>query len=109
MARVLPDLAFLRVSTLPTPASAYEGQVRRTAAGLFWSDGQAWRRVDAPGVFVPITQADYDELEPEEQDDPATLWLIVDDATGLRPTTTWQEVTEVPGSPDPDTLYLVVA
>jgi hypothetical protein len=106
--RVLPDLTFLRVSALPTPASAYEGQVRRTVAGLFWSDGADWRRIDAPGVFWPVTQAEYDELEPEEKDDPAVLWVIVDDATGLRPTTTWQEVSEAPSSPDPGTLYVVV-
>lgn len=81
--------------------------MRRTAAGLFWSDGADWRRVDAPGQFVPITQTDYDALEPEEQDDPATIWVIVADATGLRPSSTWVEVTSPPGSPDPGTLYLV--
>lgn len=111
MARVIPDLSILRVSALPAPASAYAGQLRRTPAGLWWSDGADWRRMDAPGQFVPITASDYAALPagtgPGEQGDPATLWVIVADATGLRPTSTWVEVTAVPGSPDPGTLYVV--
>lgn len=107
MARVLPDFSVHRVTALPTPASSYTGQFRRTTEGLFYSDGVSWGRVDAPGMFYPITQTDYDALDPEEQDDPAILYVIVGDATTLRPTRTWTEVTSVPGSPDPDTLYVV--
>lgn len=102
-----PDFAVMRVPALPAPASDYNGQWRRTVEGIFWSDGLEWRRIDAPGVFVPITQTDYDALSPEEQDDPAKLYVIVDDATGLRPTTVWDEVTAEPGSPDPNTLYVI--
>lgn len=105
--KIIPNLAFLLVSELPTPASAYEGMFRRTDAGLFYSDGVSWGRVDAPGIFYPVTQAEYDALSPEEQGDPAILWVIVADATTLRPTRTWTEVTSTPGSPDPDTLYVV--
>lgn len=94
------------VDTLPAAADN-EGRILRATEGLFWSDGITWRRVDAPGVFYPITPADYAALDPSEQDDPAVLWVLVDDATGLRPTTTWQEVTSAPGSPDPGTLYVV--
>lgn len=94
------------VSALPD-ATENEGRILRAAAGLYWSNGADWRRVDAPGLFVPITQTDYDDLEPEEQDDPAILWVFVPDATALRPTTTWVEVTTAPGSPDPGTLYVV--
>lgn len=107
MPHVFPDFTILRVAALPSPASSYAGQFRRTFEGLFYSDGVSWARVDAPGVFWPITPTDYDALDPEDQDDPAVLWVLVDDATALRPTRTWTEVTSVPGSPDPDTLYVV--
>lgn len=106
MGRVIPNLSVHREATLPD-ATVHEGQFRRNVAGLWWSDGVEWRRVDAPGVFWPITQADYDELGPEEQDDPAILWVIVNDPSLLRPTTTWVEVEEAPGSPDPGALYVV--
>src|SRR5690606_10911041 len=53
MARVIPDLSFMRVSALPAPASAYTGQVRQSPDGLFWSDGAEWRRVDAAAEGVP--------------------------------------------------------
>lgn len=105
--KVLPDLVFMQVSALPTPASDFAGMFRRTEEGIFWSDGLEWRRIDAPGVFVPITETDYNALSPEEQDDPAKLYVWVDDATGLRPTTTWDEVAAEPGSPDPNTLYVI--
>lgn len=108
--RFLQGPVIPEVSALPAAADN-EGRLLRTTAGLWWSDGADWRRVDAPGQFVPITQAGYDALDagtgPGEQDDPATVWIIVDDATGLRATSTWLEVTSAPGSPDPDTLYLV--
>jgi len=107
-AKVIPNLTFLKVADLPTPASAYEGMFRRTDDGLYYSDGISWGRVDAPGIFYPVTQAEYDALAPEDQDDPAILWVIVADSTGLRPTRTWVEVTSTPGSPDPDTLYVVI-
>lgn len=106
-ARVIPELSVLRVSDLPPASAGNVGQFRRTVVGLFWSNGEDWRRVDAPGVFWPIEQDDYDLLGPGEQGDPAILWVIVDDATGLRPTTTWAEVSAAPGSPDPGTLYVV--
>lgn len=105
--RIIPNLEVMLVSALPTPASDYAGMMRRTTEGLFYSDGVSWGRVDAPGIFYPVTQAEYDALSPEEQDDPAILWVIVADATTLRPTRTWTEVTSAPGSPDPDTLYVV--
>lgn len=105
-ARFYAPPRFPLVAALPAAADV-EGGFLRTTEGLFYSDGVSWARVDAPGVFYPITQADYDLLDPGEQDDPAILWLIVADATTLRPTRTWTEVTSVPGSPDPDTLYVV--
>lgn len=105
---VNPRATVMLVSALPTPASDYAGMLRRTTEGLFYSDGVSWGRVDAPGIFYPVTQAEYDALDPEQQDDPAILWVIVADSTGLRPTRTWVEVTSTPGSPDPDTLYVVV-
>lgn len=105
--RVLPDFEVMSVAALPAASEDNAGFLRRTTQGMFWSNGIEWRRIDAPGVFVPITQDDYDALDPEQQDDPATVWLIVDDTTGLRPTTTWTEVSSTPGSPDPGTLYLV--
>lgn len=105
---IRPDLTFLLVSELPTPASDYDGMFRRTDAGLFYSDGVSWGRVDAPGLFYPITPADYDALSPEEKDDATILWVKVADATGLRPTRTWEEVTSTPGAPDPDKLYVVI-
>ncbi len=48
MGRVIPNLEVLWVSTLPTPASAYPGQFRRTTSGLFWSNGTDW--VALPGA-----------------------------------------------------------
>jgi hypothetical protein len=107
MPRVIPDLALFRVQDLPVPASAYDGEFRRTAAGVFWSNGLDWRRVDAPGLFWPITEADLAELPPEDLNDPTIIWLTVEDPSLLRPTSTWLEVTAEPGSPDPGTLYLV--
>lgn len=106
MGRVIPNLEVFQQESLPVAAECV-GQFRRNAIGLWWSDGLEWRRVDAPGVFWPITQTDFDLLDQEDQDDPAILWVIVDDATSLRPTTTWEEVDEMPGSPDPNTLYVV--
>ena len=105
-ARFYAPPRFPLVAALPAAAEV-EGGFLRTTEGLFYSDGLDWRRVDGPGVFGPITQDDYDALDPEQQDDPATVWLIVAAATGLRPTTTWTEVSSAPGSPDPGTLYLV--
>lgn len=49
MGRVLPDLEVLRVTALPTPASVHAGQFRRTAAGLFWSNGTDWVQLDGAG------------------------------------------------------------
>lgn len=48
MPRVIPNLEILRVSALPTPASSYAGQFRRTAAGLYWSDGTDWLQIGGP-------------------------------------------------------------
>ena len=105
-AKVIPNLTFLKVADLPTPASAYEGMFRRTDDGLYYSDGISWGRVDAPGVFTPIEQATYDALDTEVKEDPTILYAIVADASLLRPTRTWLEVTSAPGTPDPDTLYV---
>lgn len=104
--RFLAAPSFPLVSALPTAAD-HEGEVLRTTVGLFWSDGTDWRRVDAPGTFVPLTSAEYAALTTDEQNDPSMLYLIVTSATGLRPTTTWTEVTSAPGSPDAGTLYVV--
>lgn len=52
MARVIPDLTVLQVSALPTPASSYAGQFRRTSAGLFWSNGTDWVQIDAGNTSV---------------------------------------------------------
>jgi hypothetical protein len=106
MTQFLAAPRFPLVDALPAAATV-DGGFLRTVAGLFYSDGVSWARVDAPGVFSPVTQSEYDALTTEEQDDPAVLWVIVADATTLRPTRTWSEVTSVPGSPDPDTLYVV--
>lgn len=51
--RVLPQLEVMRVSALPTPASSYTGQYRRTTAGLFWSDGARWLQLDGTSGVDP--------------------------------------------------------
>lgn len=109
MPTVKPGLTVMLVAALPTPASDYAGMMRRTTEGLFYSDGVSWGRVDAPGIFYPVTPADYALLDPEVQADETILFVQVADATSLRPTRTWAEVTSVPGVPDPDTLYVVNA
>ena len=51
--RVFPNLEVMRVAALPSPASAYAGQSRRTTAGLFWSDGTQWLKLDGVSPVDP--------------------------------------------------------
>ncbi|HEY1034632.1 MAG TPA: hypothetical protein VGE09_06595 [Pseudoxanthomonas sp.] len=97
---------FPLVDALPAAADV-PGGFLRTVEGLWYSDGTDWGRVDAPGVFAPVTAAEYAALDPEDQDDAAVLWVIVASTSGLRVTRTWTEVTSAPGSPDSGTLYVV--
>lgn len=50
---VLPNLEVMRVTALPSPASSYTGQYRRTSAGLFWSDGARWLQLDGTSGVDP--------------------------------------------------------
>lgn len=51
--RVLPQLEVMRVSALPSPASSYVGQFRRTSVGLFWCDGANWLQLDSTSAIDP--------------------------------------------------------
>ena len=53
MARVLPDFSVHRVDALPTPASSYTGQFRRTTTGLYFSDGAQWLLLDGTSNVDP--------------------------------------------------------
>ncbi len=51
--QVIPNLEVMRVTALPSPASSYAGQYRRTTAGLFWSDGARWLQLDGTSSVDP--------------------------------------------------------
>lgn len=53
MARVLPDFSVHRAAALPTPASSYTGQFRRTTTGLYFSDGAQWLLLDGTSNVDP--------------------------------------------------------
>lgn len=50
---VLPSLEVMRVTALPSPASSYVGQFRRTSVGLFWCDGANWLQLDSTSAIDP--------------------------------------------------------